>query len=225
MSWYFVDGNAKAPVPAGAFAKILVSETCNSSLQAVAVVRQDRIKVVQPGSHPDHTRCLVGFRLLTEYECGRALTAIEWVARAQKPIVEVGGRPIKDCDLVALSHDLDTCITQSGESVRAFVIPDSVPGFCCYGFYRYPWAIRALLSISRKNKSRLLRSWDSLWIRGLVFGYSPDAVQRFMSCASPARVATMRRDHRTIRRVEIYDPLGSLVRARSKSNGRCQKSG
>ena len=40
-------------------------------------------------------RHLEGFRELTEYECGRAQIAIEWVARSQKPVAEIGGRPIK----------------------------------------------------------------------------------------------------------------------------------
>src|ERR1700740_1688046 len=99
---------------------------------------QDGIKTVQPTQ----------FRILSDYERGRAITAIEWVARSQKPIVEIGGLPFKDCDLVSLSNDLGLCIPKSGASVRAFVMPDNAPGFCCYGFYRYPWAIQALLAIS-----------------------------------------------------------------------------
>lgn len=89
------------------------------------------------------------FRVLTEYEAGRALLAIEWVARSQKPIVEVGGCSVVDCDIRSLAHDLDRCIAYSGESVRGFVMPDRVAGYCCYGFYRYPWAIKALLTVWR----------------------------------------------------------------------------
>ena len=85
-----------------------------------------------------------GFLVFSEYECGRAQMAIEWVARSQKPIVEIGGCPVGATNLQDLAHDLNRCITLSRESVRAFVIPDRIRGFCCYGFYRYPWAIKAL---------------------------------------------------------------------------------
>ena len=84
---------------------------------------------------------LDGYRALSEYECGRAQIAIEWVARSQKPIVEIGGRPISECDIEAIAFDLNKCIEESGEPVRGFIIPDRMPGYCCYGFYRYGWAI------------------------------------------------------------------------------------
>ena len=169
---------------------------------------------------------LEGFHLLTEYECGRAQMAIEWVARSQKPIVEIGGCPIKECDFRALTHDLNRCIARSGESVRAFVIRDKMPGFCCYGFYRYPWAIRALLSawgIERDDKKH-----QSLWVQGLVFGYSPEAIQRFMSSASGARVSNSHsHQHSAFVRcckVEIYGTLARRVRRGSNRNGKSLKS-
>ena len=130
------------------------------------------------------------FRLLTDYECGRALTAIEWVARSQKPIAEFGGRPIRGCDFRALAHDLNGCIAQSREDVRGFIIPDKMKGFCCYGFFKYRWAVEALLDIWGKTKSGPIRLRRVLWMQGLVFGYSPDAIQRFISSASAATAAT-----------------------------------
>jgi hypothetical protein len=113
-----------------------------------------------------------GFTTLTEYECGRAQVAIEWVARSQKPIVEIGGRPSNECDLVALAADLNRCITHSGESVRGFIIPDKLSAYCCYGFYRYPWAVEALLDVWKIERAP--ESTRSLWRQGLVFGYSPE---------------------------------------------------
>jgi hypothetical protein len=167
-----------------------------------------------------------GFRMLTEYECGRAQTAIEWVARSQKPIVEIGGSPIRDCDLRALARDLNHCISQSGESVRGFVIPDKTPGYCCWGFYQYPWAIEALLA-AWGNKRASNDARYSLWLQGLVFGYSPDAIQRFISSASSARASKMRLRRRTeiyrLYKVEIYGRLALLARRRSSSNDKFRK--
>lgn len=156
----------------------------------------------------------MGYLILTEYERGTAQLAIEWVARSQKPIVEIGGRPVDGCDMRDLARDLNRCILQSRETVRAFIIPDKISGYCSYGFYRYPWAIKALLCLLAGNKTGLTRS-DLLWMQGLVFGYSPDAIQRFM-CASRVRASSSRHSHLKIRRVEIYGPLVSLVRGRSK---------
>ena len=169
-----------------------------------------------------------GFRILTEYECGRAQMAIEWVARSQKPIVEIGGRPVKDCDLQALSQDLNRCIAVSGESVQAFVMPDKVPGYCCYGFYCYPWAIQALLyawGIERAHN----KAARSLWLQGLVFGYSPAAIQRFISSASGAQESSLRSRQCSAfvryRRVEIYGTLARLFRLGSNRNGKSRKPG
>jgi len=158
-------------------------------------------------------RQLDGFKALTEYECGRAQIAIEWVARSQKPIVEIGGAPISHCDLEGLAHDLDRCIELSGETVRAFIAP-SGGKFCCYGFYKFPWAIDALLyawGIRRvpQNTRR------TLWLQGLVFGYSPSAIQDFINAQSASRGPNSKsRSHRrsgTDRqcRVGIYGLSGS----------------
>jgi hypothetical protein len=174
-----------------------------------------------------------GFRLLSEYECGRAQMAIEWVARGQKPVAEIGGRPLAGCDLRALACDLGRCVARSGESVRAFVIPDGVSGYCCYGFYRYPWAIDALRFAwgSRQRRSDLRQSlW---WIQGLVFGYSPAAIQRFSSSVSGARGSSPhsrqriegRPVYRRLGRVEIYDCRAWIARRHSSLNGRRRRRG
>jgi len=167
---------------------------------------------------------LEGFRILSEYECGRALTAIEWVARAQKPIVEVGGFPLAACDVRALVHDLERCISMSRESVRAFIMPTRESDFFCYGFYRYPWAVQALLAVW--GVEPVPDPHSALWLQGLVFGYSPDAIQRFMSSASGGRESKLHsapciRSGRH-RRVEIYGTLALPVRRRNSLNGKYQ---
>jgi hypothetical protein len=168
---------------------------------------------------------LDGFRVLSEYECGRAQMAIEWVARAQKPIVEIGGCQIKGCDILALAHDLSRCIARSGESVRAFVMPDGIMGYCCYGFYRCPWAINAMLRIWSGHTPT--GRYDSLWLRGLLFGYSRDAIQAFMSSASCVPESNLPRFPCSrcvrLRRVEIYGSLARLVRRHSNRTCRCRK--
>jgi hypothetical protein len=127
-------------------------------------------------------RLLDGFRVLTDYERGRAQMAIEWVSRAQKPIVEIGGAPIGHYDLGALTYDLDRCIQLSGETVLGFIAP-SGGKYICYGFYKFPWALDALLfawGIRRVQPS----TRRTLWLQGLVFGYSPSAIQDFIDAES-----------------------------------------
>jgi len=170
-------------------------------------------------------------RVLTEFEAGRAQMAIEWVARARKPVAEIGGCLVKRCNLLALAHDLNLCIASSGEHVRAFVMPDRMPGYCFYGFYRYPWAVNALLKVWHGRP--LGGQYDSLWLQGLVFGYSPDAIQRFISSAlrEPATNSHLARHNGRpqrpyrlcLHKVEIHGPLVRLVRRRSNRNGRYRK--
>ena len=165
--------------------------------------------------------------MLTEYECGRAQVAIESVARSEKPITEIGGRLVKDCDLLALARDLNLCVRLSGESVRAFIAPDRMAGFCCYGFYRYPWAMQAFLSVWQSGVRLRPSPQLSIWIQGLLFGYGPCAVQSFISSASFGRVSKSRRyrDKHTVRRyrVEIYGSLVQHVLRRNNRNDRSRK--
>ena len=183
---------------------------------------QERISlVVLSMKTRQNQETLTKFHVLTEYECGRALTAIEWVARAQKPIVEVGRYPVANCDVRSLAHDLDRCVIMSGETVRGFIMPTKDSAFCCYGFYRYAWAIQALLAVYEAEP--VIDPYGSLWLQGLVFGYSPDAIQRSMSSASDGRESKLRsapciRGGRH-RRVEIYGSLALPVQRRDSSNG------
>jgi hypothetical protein len=166
-------------------------------------------------------------KVLSEYEFGRAQIAIEWVARGHKPIVELGGRLVDGPTLRWLVDDLNLCVAESGEQVRGFVVPEKPRGFCCYGFYRYPWAIEALMDMWRVTP-RGMNVARQIWQEGLIFGYSPEAIQRFIWSAfgGPASkwrsspcIPSCRR-----RRVEIYGSLVSLVRLRNSRNDRSRMS-
>ena len=165
------------------------------------------------------------FVVLTEYECGRAQMAIEWVARSQKPVVEIGGRPSNDRELFALAADLNQCIARSGETVIGFIIPDKLRDYCCYGFYRYPWAIEALLDVWEIERAP--EDTRSLWRQGLLFGYSPEAIQTFISSASCERESKSRsrRHIETFRlcKVEIYGQLALLAQRHNSLSDRCQR--
>lgn len=145
-------------------------------------------------------------KVFTDYEHGRAQMAIEWVARGGKPIVEVGSRPVDGLDLEALAGDLNLCVSTSGEPVRAFIAPDAVDGYCVYGFYQFEWAIEALL---------MPRAEAPDWLLGSLFGYSPEAIDRF-TYASGERASTRCHDDRnTYHRVGIYGPLAQRVQRRN----------
>jgi hypothetical protein len=145
-------------------------------------------------------------KVFTDYEHGRAQMAIEWVARGGKPIVEVGSRPIDGLDLEALAADLNVCVSTSGEPVRAFIAPDNVDGYCIYGFYQFEWAVEALL---------MQRTEAPDWLLGSLFGYSPEAIDRFR-CASSGQGSTpYHGDRSTYRTVGIYGPLARRVQRHS----------
>jgi len=159
------------------------------------------------------------FEFLTEYEIGRAQLAIEWVARAQKPIVEIGSRPISNSNLNLLDADLARCVAQSGENVHPFIVAENEQKYFSYGFYKYPWALDALQWITRsKRRSPDRRYFD--WLGGLIFGYSPDAIQRFISSGSGKPTASLHLGHGSLGKGENGDFPAPRALRRSNPSGK-----
>lgn len=156
--------------------------------------------------------------ILTEYEAGHAITAIEWVARSGKPIVVIGERILAECETERLATELNYCIRIVGEPrILGFIVRRD-RDFWQYGFFRHRWAMDALLYL--QEKAPRIQGVHAHWIRGLLFGYDPDAIQRFISSASPERGSKLNRTPYSPscrhHRVEMYDPLASSVPIRSK---------
>lgn len=122
-------------------------------------------------------------RLLSEYEVGRAVSAIEAVSRSDKPIAEVGSTQAERGDLEA---DLKGCLAlvRGVEDVR-FWIKVASGTLLRFGFYREPWALDALDFLDRAD----LPETDRAWISGLLFGYRPTAIQNFIARQSEPRRA------------------------------------
>jgi len=55
-----------------------------------------------------------------------------------------------------------------------------------YGFYREPWVDEAILFIDHVE----LPAFHRHWISGLLFGYTPGAIQRFLSAEQVLQGAT-----------------------------------
>lgn len=117
---------------------------------------------------------MTGFKILTEYEVGRAISYIEWVAGGDKPLAELGCR--KDIVSSDLQSDLDRCIEISGESVGAFIIPADA-NFWAYGFYIAPWTLDVLEFLLETTE---VNEYVTKCLTGLLFGYSPHAIQGFL---------------------------------------------
>lgn len=119
------------------------------------------------------TPCSWAPRVLSEYEIGHGVSAIEAVLRSDKPLAEVGCRRANLADLEA---DLQGCLDLVSESgdVKFWTRPYG-PRFR-YGFYREPWALHALDFIDRGELDPLERAW----ISGLLFGYRPRAIQQYI---------------------------------------------
>jgi hypothetical protein len=115
--------------------------------------------------------------ILTDYETGRLIALIEWVSRGGKPIADCASRYLDPEQLVALRHDLEQAIVLSGErSVSAYILPHTVdPNLYEYGVFVFDWALEARIHLEKHECPD--------WYQGIVFGYSPVAIQSFK--ASP----------------------------------------
>lgn len=112
-------------------------------------------------------------KVFSEYEVGRAVSAIEAVSRADKPVAEVGAAVALHADLEC---DLKECLAlvRGCEDVRFWIKEDG--GELRYGFYREAWVMDALAFLDAAE----LAEKDRTWINGLLFGYRPAAIQDFM---------------------------------------------
>jgi hypothetical protein len=109
-------------------------------------------------------------KVLSEFEIGQAMAAIEGVDRLGKPMAEVGLRLVDPADL---DHDLRWCISDSG--ARVFLWIRRHGERWSFGFYQQPWVLDAMDFLERAD----LPLNDRHWITGLLFGYQPHAIQSF----------------------------------------------
>jgi hypothetical protein len=113
-------------------------------------------------------------KVLDEYMIGRAMAAIAEIALRGKPIAEVGGVKASQEDVL---HDLNCCLEfhLTGNPVFPWALPVE-GGRVRFGFYGESWTIEALKFMSVIELSDFHRSW----IQGLLFGYRPDVIQKFI---------------------------------------------
>jgi hypothetical protein len=126
-------------------------------------------------------------RVLSEYEIGRAVGAIEAVSRSDKPIAEVGSI---DAARTELEADLQGCLglVRGADDIRFWIRPGG--DSWRFGYYREAWAVNALDFLDSSD----LSEFDRAWISGLLFGYRPTAIQDFISrqtlhCEQPRAIA------------------------------------
>lgn len=113
---------------------------------------------------------------LTAEEVGECRLAIRAVALEGKPIVEVSARPAVEAEL---RKDLEECRRNSGhgDAVLCWIRPlTDDAAMLSYGFYREAWTIAAF----DWWRAADLAPVDRHWIGGLLFGYTPAAIQAFI---------------------------------------------
>lgn len=153
------------------------------------------------------------FNILSDYEVGRCISAIEAIGRGTKPLAEVGS--IKPENLDFLKKDLSACLRITRESkVKGFLLRQEGERWS-YGFYREAWVEEALLFIDRVE----LPAFHRHWISGLLFGYNPGAIQRFLSGGLSAQVTTEPHGD-TLSRGEIFPLCSGQSHTHSKANDR-----
>lgn len=101
------------------------------------------------------------------------MTAIETVARLGKPLVEIG---LRNGDPADLEDDLKSCLAQVRDGTRVAPWIRQQGQYWRFGFYGEPWVLRALDFLDDPD----LAPRDRHWISGLLFGYSANAIQRFI---------------------------------------------
>lgn len=120
------------------------------------------------------------FNILSDYEVGRAIAAIEAVGRGTKPVAEVGDRTVGDIEL--LETDLRTCLEVAKEPhVKGFLLQHDSQR-CSFGFYCEDWVLETLQFLY--HEGQLLSAFHRDWILGLLFGYTPKAVSWFLSTSA-----------------------------------------
>lgn len=113
-------------------------------------------------------------KVLSEYEVAKSLSAIDAVELLDKPIAEVMGRKVSKAHL---RSDLKNILKLAGNRSKVkYWIRSSERGRLRYGFYIYPWTLKALDFLD----SAKLRRFDRDWIAGRLYGYRPGKIQEFL---------------------------------------------
>lgn len=121
-------------------------------------------------------------RILSEFEIGQAMAAIESVARSGKPLAEVGCRA---GNLADIEHDLTACLGSLRDAADVKIWMREAGDRVRFGFYIQPWVLEALTFVETADVSAV----DRHWINGLLFGYRPEAIQQFIDARQGARAA------------------------------------
>jgi hypothetical protein len=140
-------------------------------------------------------------RILTEFEIGQAVTAIETVARLGKPLAEIGCRQGNPADI---EHDLTHCLRSANELGKLHVWTWKAGERYRFGFCAQPWVLRALEFVEDSD----LAQSDRDWLCGLLFGYKADAIQQYLDRASEAGGGA-------------DDPKANHHSIHTQNNGRC----
>ena len=123
---------------------------------------------------------------LSDYERGRCAAAIEAVGRRDKPLAEVCETSVPVQTIKKILGELLNEYRQGNVDlpcdVRGFIF-EMKSGRSTYGFFRESWALRAY-SVVRGEWAFTLQ--DREWIQGLLFGYTPHVIQRFVDAATAA---------------------------------------
>lgn len=153
------------------------------------------------------------FSTLSDYEVGRCIDAIKTIGRGTKPVAEVCNVKPENLDL--LKEDIRNCLRIAGEpEVKGFLLRQEGERWS-YGFYREAWVEEALLFIDSVE----LPAFHRHWISGLLFGYCPEAIQRFLNGVSVAQGASEPLDD-TLSRGETFLPCSRQSHTHSMASDR-----
>jgi hypothetical protein len=91
------------------------------------------------------------FSVLSDYEAGRSVSAIEAVGRGSKPVAEIGNVQLEKNEIQSLIEDIRLCLSLVGElNVKGFLLSQG-NGRWSYGFFREAWVERPYFSLTMRS--------------------------------------------------------------------------
>ena len=122
--------------------------------------------------------------VLSDTDVARALAMLESVAHRGTPITLARTHPLAQRDVDRLRRELVDLLAWCDEpGLSAYLRPIAHRRWA-YGFFRYPWALRALHFLEVEGGLDKLGPVHGEWVQGLLFGNDAAAIARQLQAGS-----------------------------------------
>ena len=123
--------------------------------------------------------------VLSDGETARALAMIDAVARHGTPITIARTHPLAGRDVDRLRRELVDLLAWCDEPGLSAYLRPAPDHRWAYGFFRFPWALRALHFLDVERGLEALGPFHAEWVQGLLFGNDAAAIARHLQAQLP----------------------------------------